>query len=110
MNDAEICNNIVGLLVASYDTTSAAITFVLNYLAELPNIFNQKHKANATSQGALREAITDFTFEGFTIPKGWKSQKNSTLVDSKGVDQHPTVLYHLEEDQECVQEKKGPPA
>lgn len=44
MNDAEIYNNIIGLLVASYDTTSAAITFVLKYLAELPNIFNEVYK------------------------------------------------------------------
>lgn len=44
MTHAEICNNIVGLLVASYDTTSAAITFVLKYLAELPKIFNEVYK------------------------------------------------------------------
>ncbi|XP_019232388.1 PREDICTED: dammarenediol 12-hydroxylase-like [Nicotiana attenuata] len=44
MNDAEICNNIVGLLVASYDATSAAITFVLKYLAELHDIFNEVYK------------------------------------------------------------------
>lgn len=47
MNDAEIYNNIVGLLVASYDTTAAAITFVLKYLAELPKIFNEVYKGTS---------------------------------------------------------------
>nr|GMD57705.1 beta-amyrin 28-oxidase-like [Ipomoea batatas] len=44
MNEEEICNNLVGLLIASYDTTSAAITFVLKYLAELPHIYDQVYK------------------------------------------------------------------
>ena len=39
-----IANNIMGLMVASYDTTSATATFVLNYLAELPHIYNQAYK------------------------------------------------------------------
>ncbi|KAG5015535.1 hypothetical protein JHK85_021671 [Glycine max] len=28
-----------------------------------------------TAPGALREAITDITYEGFTIPKGWENPK-----------------------------------
>ncbi|XP_019199688.1 PREDICTED: beta-amyrin 28-oxidase-like [Ipomoea nil] len=108
MNEEEICNNIVGLLIASYDTTSAAITFILKYLAELPHIYEQVYKEQMEiakskgpkerlswediqkmkyswnvacealrifppGQGAFREAVTDFTYAGFTIPKGWKT-------------------------------------
>ncbi|KAM7515197.1 hypothetical protein LguiA_004780 [Lonicera macranthoides] len=108
MSEMEISNNIIGLLVASYETTSTAITFVLKYLAELPHIYNEvlkeqmaiaklkgpndllswediqkmKYSWNVAcealrltppGQGAFREAITDFTYAGFTIPKGWKT-------------------------------------
>lgn len=41
MSEMEISNNIIGLLVASYETTSTAVTFVLKYLAELPHIYNE---------------------------------------------------------------------
>ncbi|KAA8538613.1 hypothetical protein F0562_028193 [Nyssa sinensis] len=108
LNEMEISNNIIGLLVASHETTSTAVTFVLNYLAELPHIFSEVYKEQMEiakskgsdellnwediekmkyswnvareslrlappGQGAFREAITDFTFAGFTIPKGWKT-------------------------------------
>ncbi|KAL8110895.1 hypothetical protein AgCh_026596 [Apium graveolens] len=39
-----ICNNIIGLLLASYETSGNAITFVLKYLAELPHIYNEVYK------------------------------------------------------------------
>ncbi|KAA8538612.1 hypothetical protein F0562_028194 [Nyssa sinensis] len=108
LNEMEISNNIIGLLVASHETTSTAVTFVLNYLAELPHIFSEVYKEQMEiakskgsdellnwediekmkyswnvareslrlappGQGAFREAITDFTFAGFTILKGWKT-------------------------------------
>ncbi|KAK2970948.1 hypothetical protein RJ640_004740 [Escallonia rubra] len=108
MSEMEISNNIIGLLVASYETTSTAVTFVLKYLAELPHVYDEvyreqmeivkskgpnellrwediqkmKYSWNVAcealrltppAQGAFREAITDFTFAGFTIPKGWKT-------------------------------------
>ncbi|KAA8538540.1 hypothetical protein F0562_028148 [Nyssa sinensis] len=44
LNEMEISNNIIGLLVASHETTSTAVTFVLNYLAELPHIFSEVYK------------------------------------------------------------------
>ncbi|KAK9266514.1 hypothetical protein L1049_028610 [Liquidambar formosana] len=107
MNDMQIATAILGLLVASHDTTSALMTLVVNHLAESPDIYNkvlkeqmeimkskrpnellnrediQKMKyslcvANETmrltppSPGFFKEAITDFTYAGFNIPKGWK--------------------------------------
>ncbi|KAM7519168.1 hypothetical protein LguiB_018130 [Lonicera macranthoides] len=108
MSEMEISGNLLGLLVASYESTSTAITFVLKYLAELPHIYNEvlkeqmaiakskgpndllswediqkmKYSWNVAcealrvappTQGSFREAITDFTYAGFTIPKGWKT-------------------------------------
>ncbi|XAR62658.1 hypothetical protein NMG60_11017504, partial [Bertholletia excelsa] len=108
MNEMEISNNIIGSLIASYDTTSTAVTMVLNYLAELPHIYDgvlkeqtdiakskapgelltwedivkMKYSWNVArealrlappAQGAFREVVTDFSYAGFTIPKGWKT-------------------------------------
>ncbi|KAM7519166.1 hypothetical protein LguiB_018128 [Lonicera macranthoides] len=47
MSEMEISNNIIGLLVASYRTTSTAITFVLKYRAELPHIYNEVLKESS---------------------------------------------------------------
>lgn len=46
-SEMEISNNIVGLLVASFDTTSSALTSVMNYLAELPHIYEVVLKGNS---------------------------------------------------------------
>ncbi|KAL7602042.1 beta-amyrin 6-beta-monooxygenase [Lactuca sativa] len=120
MSEKEISNNIIGLLVASYETSSVAITFVLKHLAEHPHIYNKvfeeqmeitkskkpgelltwediekmKYSWNVAresirlappAQGAFREALTDFKYAGFTIPKGWKIfwNVNTTNNDPK---------------------------
>lgn len=44
LSDKEISNNIIGLLVASYETTSTAVTFMLKYLAELPHIYDKVYE------------------------------------------------------------------
>lgn len=44
VSEKEITNNIVGLLLASYETTSSAVTFVLKYLSELPHIYDEVYK------------------------------------------------------------------
>ncbi|KAK6129594.1 hypothetical protein DH2020_036665 [Rehmannia glutinosa] len=41
LSEMEISNNIIGLLVASFETTSSAVTAVMNYLAELPHVYNE---------------------------------------------------------------------
>ncbi|KVH92972.1 cytochrome P450 [Cynara cardunculus var. scolymus] len=109
LSEKEISNNIIGLLVASYETSSVAITFVLKHLAEHPRIYNEVRKEELLTwedvekmkyswnvaresirlappgQGAFREALTDFKFAGFTIPKGWKIfwNVNTTHNDPK---------------------------
>ncbi|PIN10908.1 Cytochrome P450 CYP4/CYP19/CYP26 subfamily [Handroanthus impetiginosus] len=108
LSEVEISNNIIGLLVASFETTSSAVTAVINYLAELPHIYEEVFKEQMNiakskgpdehltwediekmkyswnmvreslrlmppAQGAFSEAITEFTYAGFTIPRGWKA-------------------------------------
>ncbi|GMI91958.1 cytochrome P450, family 716, subfamily A, polypeptide 1 [Hibiscus trionum] len=117
LNELNIADRILGLLIGGHDTASAAITFVVKYLAELPNIYNEVYKEQieiAKSkkegellnwedlqkmkyswnvacevmrlapplQGAFREAITDFTFAGFSVPKGWKLHWNVNSTHS----------------------------
>ncbi|PON36276.1 Cytochrome P450, E-class, group I [Parasponia andersonii] len=120
MTELDIADKILGLLIGGHDTASAACTFIVKYLAELPHVYEavyaeqmeiaeskapgellnwddlQKMKYSwcvaqevlrlaPPLQGAFREALTDFVFNGFSIPKGWKlywsansTHKNST--------------------------------
>lgn len=41
MTDIDVADKILGLLVGGHDTASAAITFVIKYLAELPEIYDK---------------------------------------------------------------------
>ncbi|KAK6932202.1 Cytochrome P450 [Dillenia turbinata] len=49
------------------------------------NVVCEKLRVTPPSPGAFREAITEFTYAGFTIPKGWKIHWNvyATNRDSK---------------------------
>ncbi|KAF8028228.1 hypothetical protein BT93_E0973 [Corymbia citriodora subsp. variegata] len=106
--EMDASNKIMGLLIASHDTTSTSITAVVNYLAQFPHVYEQVHQEQMEiakskgpdelldwndvqkmkyswnvaceslrllppAQGPYREATTDFTFAGYTIPKGWKT-------------------------------------
>ncbi|KAE8735497.1 Beta-amyrin 28-oxidase [Hibiscus syriacus] len=107
MNEMDIADKILGLLIGGHDTATAAITFVVKYLAELPEIYHKvlkeqmeiaeskapgellnwediqkmKYSWNVACevtrlapplQGAFREALDEFIYDGFAIPKGWK--------------------------------------
>ncbi|KAF8028343.1 hypothetical protein BT93_E1071 [Corymbia citriodora subsp. variegata] len=106
--DMDASNKIMGLLIASHETTSTSITIVVNYLAQFPHIYERVHQEQMEiakskgpdeflnwddvqkmkyswtvacesmrllppAQGAYREATVDFSFAGYTIPKGWKT-------------------------------------
>ncbi|KAK3030033.1 hypothetical protein RJ639_038132 [Escallonia herrerae] len=57
MSEMEISNNIIGLLVASYETTSTAVTFVLKYLAELPHVYDEVYRGTAKTQVLTRKSV-----------------------------------------------------
>ncbi|KAG8472712.1 hypothetical protein CXB51_034738 [Gossypium anomalum] len=41
MTEVEIGNKIVGFFIASHDTTSTAITFIVSYLSDYPEVYNR---------------------------------------------------------------------
>ncbi|MCL7036957.1 hypothetical protein MKW94_000695 [Papaver nudicaule] len=44
MDELDIANKILGLLISGHDTASAAIAFIMKYLAELPHIYDEVRK------------------------------------------------------------------
>ncbi|CAK9148408.1 unnamed protein product [Ilex paraguariensis] len=78
MPEAEIADKMMGLVVAGYSTVATTITFLMKYVGERPHIYNkiraeQMEIAASKKPGELLEdVLTDFTYAGYTIPKGWK--------------------------------------
>ncbi|KAL5541064.1 hypothetical protein UlMin_042637 [Ulmus minor] len=107
MEELDIADKILGLLIGGQETATAACTFIVKYLAELPHVYRRvyneqieiaktkaagellnwndlqkmKYSWNVACevmrlappvQGAFREALDHFVFNGFYIPKGWK--------------------------------------
>ncbi|KAF5742931.1 Cytochrome P450 [Tripterygium wilfordii] len=48
MSELDIADKILGLLIGGHDTASAACTFIVKYLAELPHIYDQVYKGTHT--------------------------------------------------------------
>ncbi|KAK3037194.1 hypothetical protein RJ639_030087 [Escallonia herrerae] len=55
MTDMEICNQILGSLIASHHTTSTVISFIVKYLAELPDIYREVYRDQFKKQKGVRE-------------------------------------------------------
>ncbi|KAM7477447.1 hypothetical protein LguiA_025660 [Lonicera macranthoides] len=47
MNELDIANKILGLLIGGHDTTSSACTFILKYLAELPDVYDKVYNGDS---------------------------------------------------------------
>ncbi|KAL3504006.1 hypothetical protein ACH5RR_033847 [Cinchona calisaya] len=105
--DGDINSHLAGLLLASYTTLQSTIFSIMNYLAELPEVYDSvlreqeaiadgkepndtitwedlrkmKYSWNVVREalristpgfGSFREAITDFSYEGYVIQRGLK--------------------------------------
>lgn len=46
LSDPDVADKILGLLIAGQDTLSAAMTFIVKYLAELPHIYDIVYKGD----------------------------------------------------------------
>ncbi|KAM7493417.1 hypothetical protein LguiB_028026 [Lonicera macranthoides] len=107
LNEMEIAGMILGILLASYETTSTLMTSIVYYLADHPDVYAKvlkeqveivkskgpeellnwgdiqmmKYSRNVVSEvlrlvpptkGSFKQAINDFSYGNFSVPKGWK--------------------------------------
>ncbi|KAL7137791.1 hypothetical protein ABFS83_10G116700 [Erythranthe nasuta] len=95
MQEFDIADKILGLLIGGRDSASVACTFIVKYLAELPHIYDgedlqkMKYSWNVACQvmrlatpvtGTFREAIADFSYKGYSFPKGFKLYWSATAT------------------------------
>ncbi|CDP16268.1 unnamed protein product [Coffea canephora] len=70
--DEDIESNLASLLLGSYSTMQSTVTSIMKYLAEFPDVYESVLKEQNEIAGSFREAMTDFIYEGYLIPKGSK--------------------------------------
>ncbi|KAA3485099.1 abscisic acid 8'-hydroxylase 3-like [Gossypium australe] len=77
LNDQQMKDNILTLLVAGHDTTTAALTWLVKFLGENPAVLEQLRVISETLRRATilpwysRKAAQDFEIDGYNIKKGW---------------------------------------
>ncbi|CAN1235044.1 Abscisic acid 8'-hydroxylase 3 [Linum perenne] len=77
LTDQQLKDNILTLLVAGHDTTTAALTWTMKFLAENPDILEKLRVISETLRRATilpwysRKAAQDFEIDGYQIKKGW---------------------------------------
>ena len=54
LNDMEISDKIVGIFLASFDSTSTTLTFIFNYLAEFPHAYDKVLKGKTLASSPLK--------------------------------------------------------
>ena len=61
MEEKEIALRIIGFFIASYDTVSSAITVVLNYLAELPQVYAEVLRGKFSLSSLILKVLANKT-------------------------------------------------
>ncbi|KAG6389015.1 hypothetical protein SASPL_150452 [Salvia splendens] len=72
MKESDIANNILGLLIGGHDTASSACTFVVKYLAELPDVYQSVYRGVEAGAASSGKRLPISPTMVFSIPKGWK--------------------------------------
>ncbi|CAI0625807.1 unnamed protein product [Linum tenue] len=93
LTDQQLKDNILTLLVAGHDTTTAALTWTMKFLAENPQVLEKLRVISETLRRATilpwysRKAAQDFEIDGYQIKKGW-----SVNLDVVSIHHDPQVF------------------